>query len=47
MDDNGAACDLINCGCLTQEISNKNINMWPRERSRDILVKNVAAFALV
>ena len=42
-----AGGDLI-CGSLALEASEeKNFNMWPRECSCDILVKNVAAFALV
>ena len=38
----------LNCGRLALEVSEeKNINMWPRDCSCDILVKNVAAFCLV
>ena len=45
MEDSGAEGNL-NCGGLAQEVSDeKNISMWPR--SYDILMKNVAAFALV
>lgn len=41
----GAECDLMNCGCLDQEVSEKkNINIWRNNHSCDILVKNVAAF---
>ena len=32
----------LNCGFLVSE--EKNINMWPRNSSCDILVKNVVAF---
>lgn len=45
MEDGGTECDLMNCGCvcvgLTQEVSEENINMWPRDCFCDI---NVAAF---
>ena len=35
----------LNCGSLALEVSGeKNINMWPRDCSCDILVKNVATF---
>lgn len=44
MEDSGAECDLMNCGGLAPEISVKNINMWPRYCSCDILGKNVATF---
>ena len=44
MEDNGAENDL-NCGGMVQEISEeKNFSMLPRDRSCDILVKNVIAF---
>ena len=34
----------LNCGILAVEVSEeKNFNMWPRDCSCDILVKNVAA----
>ena len=42
--ESGTECDL-NCGCLNQEVSEKkNFSMLPRDRSCDILMKNVAAF---
>ena len=45
-EDRGAESDL-NCGCLDQEVSEeKNVSMWPRDCSCDILVKNVAALCL-
>lgn len=35
----------MNCRCLAQGCSwHKNINMWPRDYSYDILAKNVVAF---
>ena len=43
LEDGGAGGDL-NCGCLTQETSEKTISVWPRDHFRDILVKKVAAF---
>ena len=44
MEDSGAEDDL-NCGSLDQEISKeKNVSMWPRDLSCDILMKNEAAF---
>ena len=40
MADSGTEGDL-NCGGLAQEVSEeKNFNMWPRDCSCDILVKN-------
>ena len=45
MEDSGTKCDLMNCGSHTQEFSKeKNMTMWPRDCSCDILVKNVPAF---
>jgi hypothetical protein len=42
--DNKAKGDL-NFGNLAQEVSEgKNIKMWPRDHSCNILAKNVAAF---
>ena len=38
--------DLKNSGGRNLEFSEKNINMWLRDHSCDILAKNVAAFAL-
>ena len=35
---------LIGLNRMALEVSKKNINMWPRDCSCDILVKNVAAF---
>ena len=44
MEDSSTECDL-NCRYLDQEISEeKNVNMWPRNQSYDILVMNVAGF---
>ena len=44
MEDFVAESDL-NCGRLALEVSDeKYFNMWPRDCSCDILVKNVAAF---
>ena len=35
----------MNCGSLALEVSGeKKLNMWPRDCSCDILVKNVATF---
>ena len=35
----------MNCRSPAQEVSEeKNINMWPRDHSCDILMKRVAAF---
>jgi hypothetical protein len=43
MEDIGVESDL-NFGGLAQVLSKeKNVNMWPREYSCDILVKNMAA----
>ena len=36
MEDSGAECDLMNYG--DQEISEKYVNMWPRQWSYDILM---------
>ena len=36
--------DEFKCGSLALEVSEKNFNMWPRDRSFNILEKNVAAF---
>jgi hypothetical protein len=36
--------DNFNCRSLVLEVSEENFNMWPRDYSCDILVKNVAAF---
>ena len=41
MGDSGTQCDLMN---LTQEVSEKNFSMLPRDHSCEILVINVAAF---
>ena len=43
LEDRIAKSDL-NCQRYTQEVSEKNFNMLPRDRSCDILVKKVAAF---
>ena len=44
MEDSSTECDL-NCRYLDQEISEeKNVHMWPRNCSCDILVMNVAGF---
>ena len=44
MKDNGAECGLLNCGGLTQEVSEeKNINVWPIHFCH-IYVKNVTNF---
>jgi hypothetical protein len=43
MEDSNVEGDL-NCGDLAQMGSEEDINMWPRDHARDILVKNVAAF---
>ena len=44
MKDSDSVGELI-CKRLTQEVSEeKNFNMWPRDCSCDILVKNVSAF---
>ena len=40
MEDNGANNDL-NCRGLSQEVSEENINICPRDHSCDILVKTV------
>ena len=46
MENSGAKCDLINCGELSQDVSEeKNFSMLPRDCSCDILVKNAAAFS--
>ena len=43
MEDSGSKSDLMNSG--HQEVSEeKNVSMWPRDCSCDILVKNVIAF---
>ena len=42
MEDSGAEGDL-NFRDLAQEIPGKNICVWPRDHSCDILVRNVAA----
>ena len=42
MEDNGTEGDF-NCGDLAQ-VSEKNINTWPRECFYDILANNVTAF---
>lgn len=34
----------MNCGCLDQDVSEDNINMWPTNHSCGILLKNLAAF---
>ena len=45
MKDSGAESNLNCGGLLAQEVSEKkNFSMWPRDCSRDVLVKNVAAF---
>ena len=45
MEDSDTKCDLMNFWCPTQEFSKeKNMTMWPRDCSCDILVKNVPAF---
>ena len=47
MKDSGAESDL-NCRGPVQETSEeKNIIIWPKDLSDDILVKNVVHFALV
>ena len=44
MEDISAVGDL-NCRVLALDVSEeKNFNMWPRDSSCSILVKNVAAF---
>ena len=44
MEDSGSESDL-NCECLYQEVSEeKNVNMWPRDQSCNILEKNVTVF---
>ena len=43
MEDSGAESGL-NCGGLAPALSEKNINLWPRNCSWDTLVKNVSAF---
>ena len=41
MEDSGAEGDLMNCGGLIQEVSEKkNFSMLPRDNSCDILVNN-------
>lgn len=45
MVDSGTKSDL-NCGGLTQEVSEENFCMLPRNHSCDILMKNVSAFYL-
>ena len=48
MEDSGAKCDLMNCGCLDPKVSEGQNIIWPKDHhSCDILVKNVADFALV
>ena len=45
MEDSGAACDLMNYGVPTQEVSEeKNFSMLPRDHSCGILGKKVTAF---
>jgi hypothetical protein len=34
---------FLNCGTLTQEDSENNFSLWPRDCSWNILVKNVTA----
>lgn len=47
MEERGTKSD-VNCGGLVQEVSEmKNFNILNSDPSCDILVKNVAAFALV
>lgn len=36
----------LNCGDPALEVSEKNVSMWPRDHASDILVENMAAFAL-
>ena len=44
MEDNGAE-GYLNSGELTQGVSvEKNVSMWPRDCSCDILANNLAAF---
>ena len=44
MKDSGAANDL-NCRDLTQDLSEKNVSLWPRDSSCDILMKNGTSFS--
>ena len=45
MEDNDVECDLMNSGCLDQEVPvEKNINMWPTDSYCNILVENVITF---
>jgi hypothetical protein len=43
MEDIGVESNL-NSGGLAQEVSKKNVSIWPRDCFSDILVTNVAAF---
>lgn len=43
MEDSGADGDS-NCGGLAQGVSEKNIDMWPRDHSCDMLAIHVIAF---
>ena len=44
MEDSDDECDLSS-GCLNQVVSEvKNVSMWSKNRSCDILVKNVTIF---
>ena len=43
MEDSDAK-SYLNCWKFTQELSEKNVSMLPRNHSWDVLVKNVAAF---
>ena len=46
MEDRGAE-DELNCGGLAQEVSEgKNISMWPKDQSYDILTINMAALGV-
>lgn len=47
MENNNVECDLMNCGELSQEATEENFKMLPRDHSCDILVKKVASFRLL